>query len=266
MTRINPNEIQDMIDSLGGLEEGETKNTFHCKHGHDNDRCFITHKGHIILAYCHHCHAKGSKRVANSYVKRALKPSVLPPARTSALPYDSLPPTSKWPVEANVWLSRGGVNTALAMKKGIVYSPSLNRVCIPVVFNGEYQGYSARRLKDDGSPKYLHRQKDREKFIYSCPAGTDSVVLVEDILSAIRVGEYTSAVAVQGTSLTDTLLEYLTQHYTSFIIWLDNDNRHVKLNQAKMLRQLQLYGDVRIIKTDKDPKEMTDAEITAHLT
>lgn len=264
--RINYKDIQDMVESLGGLEEGETKNTFHCKHGHNNDRCYLTHKGHVILAYCHHCHGRGVLKVSNSYVKRALKPPVLPPAKVYTLPYDSLPATSKWPVEANTWLARGGVSVDLADRKGIVYSPKFDRVCIPVVFNGTYQGYTARRLKDNGTPKYINRTNTPDTFIYSCPAGGDTVVLVEDILSCIRVGEQMSAVALQGTSVSDTLLAYLTKHYTSFIVWLDNDNRQVKLNQAALARTLSLYGSVRLLKTDRDPKEMTDEQIKQALT
>lgn len=261
--RFSYKEMKQMLNDLPNeLNENETINVHHCKSGKDNDRCYITNKGERILFYCHHCGSKGSIKNSLSAYKRATgKISYkLPP--TYHLPPDCEFNPTKWPVDARLWLLRASVSDVLAKDKGMGYSPSLNRVCVPVTFEGEYRGYVARRIGEDG-PKYLARANNKDKFIYSNNINsTGTVVIVEDILSSIRISNLGyNSIAIQGTNITDSLLDYITDNYNNYIIYLDNDNRQVKLCQAKLKSQLSMYGKVNLIKAETDPKELNDDEL-----
>ena len=45
---------------------------------------------------------------------------------------------------------------------------------------------------------------------------------------------------------------------------MDNDNGNIKLKQSRLKDKLSLFGDVVVIKTDKDPKLFTDSEILTY--
>lgn len=263
--KLTQKEMRTILDSVGGLEEGDTINTHHCKQGSNNDRLYISHKGDAILFYCHHCGGKGAIRVKYAAVKRKLSTGHhLPPRHSTTMPYDCVDASERWPIPAEKWLISCGIKKHEALSRGIKYSAKLNRVVIPIVFNGEYKGYVARQLDGEG-PKYLARCKDSTDFIYSLPSPTKEVVLVEDIASCIRVAEHTSCVALQGTDISEELLSYLITNWSSFIIWMDDDNPQVKLKQAKLLNRLGMFGSVKLIKTEHDPKTYSSKEIEEYL-
>ena len=133
---------------------------------------------------------------------------------------------------------------------------------IPIQFGGEYQGYTARRIGTEG-PKYIARSKDRDKFIFTAePRESPSVVIVEDILSAIKLASYGyNAIALQGVNVNTTLLNYITNNYTEYFIWLDNDNPIVKKQQLLIRNRLSLFGLATVIRTDDDPKTYTKKEV-----
>jgi hypothetical protein len=259
-------EMEDMLAPLC-LEENQTANIHHCKQGHGNNRCYVTNKGDMTLFYCHHCGGSGGVKNRLARVKRALSPSSTALPRGFNLPHDVEKDVSKWPVEARVWLIQGKIEGHVAATRGLCYSPRLNRVCIPVVFAGEYMGYTARRIGDEG-PKYLARVKDKEGFLYVVhKVDNNNIVLVEDIMSCIRLSNLGyNCVALQGTHLTSRMLNYITSHYDNFSVWLDNDNPQVKMQQAKLKSELSLFGSVRLIKTEVDPKNLNDVEIKDTLT
>jgi hypothetical protein len=260
---------KEMKELLAGhsLQIGDTINIFHCKKGHNNDRLFITKKDDCVLFFCHHCGKKGKLNTTRAaYKKRTgqLTNTKNKPRMSTAMPADGILEPQKWPVEAMRWTSRAGMSLTDIEEAGMQYSPSFNRVIVPVSFEGQYNGWVGRRVgNDDSIPKYLAAYVDRGKNIYVCRTNTEKeIILVEDILSARKLAKagYNS-VALLGTSLSDEMFYYLTVRYNSFIIWLDNDNAQVKLNQLKLMNKLSVVGNVRIVKSDKDPKEYSLKEI-----
>jgi DNA primase len=132
---------------------------------------------------------------------------------------------------------------------------------------GVLVGYQVRCLDDTkGGPKYITvTQPTRWKehyFISDASARGGTVVIVEDMFSAIKVGRHLPAIALLGTELKDMLA--LTM-FDKYLIWLDNDKATVKVKQAKIKRRLDLLGECAIIKTPLDPKDYTDEEIRAWL-
>lgn len=255
-------ELLHLKELAGELGEGETTNVHHCKHGRNNDRCYVTNKGDCYLFYCHHCGATGrlGTKLAAYKKKTSKRETALP--KTFLMPASAEANVSKWPIEARMWPQRASLTTKQIEEVGMVWDERTGRVCLPVSFEGMYRGYVARLIKGDG-PKYLARRNDINKFIYAKHCNNSgSVVLVEDILSCIKLYYCGyNAVALQGTAIDDSLLNYVTSNYNDFIIWLDNDNAQVKMNQIKLQKKLSLFGNTKMIKTDKDPKEHSKEEI-----
>lgn len=255
-------ELLELKESAGELGEHETANVHHCKHGRNNDRCYVTNTGEAYLFYCHHCHKAGKlfNKLA-SYKKHISKQEAKLP-NSYHMPSTIEKDVSLWPVEARIWPQQASLTRDQIEEVGMGWDERTGRVCIPVSFEGMYRGYVARRIRGNG-PKYIARRNDATKFIYTKHAVDDGrVVIVEDILSCIKLYYCgINAVALQGTAIDDSLLNYLTSNYSVFDVWLDNDNPQVKMNQVKALKRLELFGECRIIKTDKDPKEYDKEEI-----
>jgi hypothetical protein len=116
-------------------------------------------------------------------------------------------------------------------------------------------------VEDNDEAKYLAMSKERDKFVLYSNKGTSDVTVVEDALSFIRISRLTSCVCLFGTSMSDRVLNMVRDNHTQYNIWLDNDNRQVKIKQLNLKNKLELFGNVRMIKTDKDPKLHTDTEL-----
>lgn len=244
------------------LALNETAHVHHCRTGRNNDRCYITNKGTVTLFYCHHCGKKGVLKKSLARVKARISPPKTLYPRGTGLPSDCLYSPSSWPIDARLWINRAGVSSQMALDNNIGYSPRFNRVVIPINYGGVYQGYSARRIGKEG-PKYLARCKSKDKFLFvKHVVPNQSVILVEDILSCIRISELGyNCVALQGVHLSDSMLNYLSSNYNMFSIYLDNDKIEVKIQQIRLKNELELYGSVKLIKTTNDPKEYSNDEL-----
>ena len=89
---------------------------------------------------------------------------------------------------------------------------------------------------------------------------SDQVVLVEDVISAHKVGTITSAIPLFGTSIHDNVVKKLQELNRPVALWLDADQ--YTLLPKKLGRLQALLGvSVRHITTRKDPKGYSTYEI-----
>ena len=93
---------------------------------------------------------------------------------------------------------------------------------------------------------------------------TDKIVIVEDIISAIKVGRQEQALALMSTSITQRMKLVLSK-YGMFYIWLDMDNDQVINNAIKLLKTLGIFGTTKLLYTPNDPKEYDDTTIAGFL-
>jgi len=260
---VSPSDIKQKVEDFPDWSVGETKHFFHCKEGRNNNRFYITQvEEGVYLGYCHHCGGKSSYREKFAKVrnklsgggkKRIHRNYKLPPTITTDM--------NEWSPRAKVWLWKAGLTDDEIRDRGFCFDTTTKRVLLPIYFDGEYQGYLSRRVEDNDEQKYLAMSKDREKFVLYSNQGTADLTVVEDALSFIRVSRLTSCVCLFGTSISDGVLNMVRDNHTKFNVWLDNDNRQVKLKQVSLKNKLELFGSVRLIKTDKDPKLHSDDEL-----
>jgi len=264
-------------------EEVGTVHKHHCKDGKDNDKLFITRceDGYTILAYCHHCGKRGRfdslkhstiqqiKSIA-IYGKSCSKISATGRPRIKyKLPKDYERDYKKWGSGAYVWLRRYGITDEEIKSNNIGYSELYGRVILPMFGKKGIDFVVMRRVNsmDNDSPKYLTFSNVEHPLYITQSATalgalTDTVVLTEDILSAIKVARYVPSIALLGTSINERTLEYVSR-YNNVIIFMDDDNQQVRNSQLRIKNRLEPFVDSSTIihSGGIDPKEMSDKKL-----
>jgi Zn ribbon nucleic-acid-binding protein len=90
------------------------------------------------------------------------------------------------------------------------------------------------------------------------------LVVVEDIVSAIKIARFTQAVPLWGSHMSRDWMAHIRGKAEKVMVWLDSDKYHEAVELAVALGSLGCLA--RVIRTDKDPKELTEAEILRKLT
>ncbi len=170
------------------------------------------------------------------------------------------------------WCLTNGLTDALRKKYKIGYVHSevvrlpntkyqvdmSGRVILPYYEDEQLKFYQGRSVTGT-NPKYLTVGDKGVFWSKSNPGNT--VVIVEDIASAIRVGELCQAVSLCGTKINDKYLLTIVKNYETIILWLDND-RAGKQGMYKLTKQLQLFNKrVVQINSMKEAKQCWDSEI-----
>ena len=234
----------------------------------DSSSMTVERKRDGVYAKCFRCGCFGVNRegrVRGFFDKEKSRDAIDVKHGDITMPYDSQGDIKEWPSQARVWIRRARVTDEEVKRYGISYSRRLGRVVLPVYDSGNMVGYQARKIhEEDDGPKYYTRTSEPERMVFTVANDnhTDTVVLCEDVLSAIRVGRFMPAGAILGTSTSDYSLKLLTQGKKHVIIYLDYDNRVVINTSIKLKHKLELLlKDVKLIRTDRDPKGLSDIEL-----
>lgn len=124
-------------------------------------------------------------------------------------------------------------------------------------------GYSGRYMGTGKNPRYFFAgQKGYDKLLRYPPTddGRDTLVIVEDIVSAIKVGRHAATLPLFGSTIALEALKTVSEPFKRVRIWLDSDKHRYALQMAPRA-SLVLGKDVRVIYTRLDPKCQEDAYI-----
>jgi hypothetical protein len=182
------------------------------------------------------------------------------------------------PDHARVWFLKGGVNTDMAAFYRMGFSPTLNRVVLPVYEGTRLNAYICRALNGE-KPKYIAFymngvsnavfKTDTSTMLpaefLGDTAGLPDYCITEDILSAVRCGRIVRSRALLGTAIRNAGDLGIPQGST-VAVWTDPDKAgYVAL--VKQARRLDLEGiKVRLIRSERDPKYYSNQEIKEYLT
>ena len=267
---LHPNEY--LPHAPDGSGEQVKINHADCPAGEDTkQRLYIKRcdDGITILAYCHHCGGRGkyntfaTANIATAKTRFNGSRSV----RTKSIHYPSgvIKDTSRWPSAARAWLYRYGITNEEIKDYGIFYNPSLLRVGIPVFGSIGLVALQYRRIFDepqDMGPKYTTVTTDNVPLYHSRGSATGStVVICEDAISAIKCGRILPAVALIGVFLNESHVKELVDNYDRFLIFLDDDNTTVRMQQLILKNRLDVFGEAKIVHTDRDPKAYSEEEL-----
>ena len=251
----------EWLEEAQKLPEGRSIRTAHvCGNG---KAMLLEHTTEGYRAYCHRCHQTGWKphgrQSLNKQLERLRKAdneltNEINNQTVLGLPNDF---TQDIPAKGLLWLSAGGITRALVDKYNLGYSPYYGRVFIPVYMHGRLVFWQARAVEPEQKPKYINPKLDKSciRFVTKSPRFSQTCVVTEDVLSAIRVGEikgYTG-VALLGTTASAGDLNYLTK-FKNVALWLDPDQAGRKA-KSSISRSLRLLGvQSKAVNSDRDPK------------
>jgi hypothetical protein len=199
-------------------------------------------------AYCFVCETKKRMR----FKRIMFEDNFIDLPSDLVLPKDC---TNEFPERELVWLENYRITKDLREKYNIQYSPELKRIVLPIYnTQGELIYYQARSLNPK-QKKYLNPKGQPKQQFLSEYKGSSVLVFVEDMISAIRVGEQFQGVALLGTSINDIKLNFPVEFCC---IWLDND---AFIKARGLYRTMSNLYDTRFIYSRNDPKCYSDEEI-----
>lgn len=233
----------------------------------NTNAAIINHNLQGYSLYCNACgynpfSHKGKQTLAELAELRKLNEEAQRHAqsRTIALPDDTSYELSTFSPEGRHWLFKAGITPKIITKYRIGYSKLLRRVVLPV-YGETLDWYQNRAVFEGQKPKYLQPNVAKNAMFNAKLIRPDSnVVIVEDILSAIRVTEAGYiATSILGTKLSDWQTSRLSRA-SSVTTWLDGD-RAGRKGAASIRKTLSMLMEVGNIVTEKDPKCYSDQQI-----
>lgn len=233
-----------------------------CEGGHKTG-CFVTYENGFK---CHSC------GVYKSYDKHRLammgrkpvtvKKGLIIPKSTRNVAY--------FPPSILKWLYGFFVFDDVIRKHRVSYIEETNSLLYHVVEDNEVvfaqtRGFPNKCIRGIGA-----------KQLYKVDNGHNTVVIVEDYISAIRLAENNvDAICLFGTSIKDGDIKPILDRWDSIIIWLDGDAAGIKgrktiekklnkkINELKLrfaLRYTQNWA-ILSVRSTKDPKTYSDTEL-----
>jgi DNA primase len=236
-----------------------------CGAGTNTNAAIISHRTRGYSIHCFACdyndfESKGQLTLTELKRIAELNEQAQEPITQLELPHDY---TTDIPRHGRLWLYKGGITETTWKKYRIGYSELYDRVVLPV-FDSEDNliWFQCRALYKEQTPKYLQPSRDKSGVLFrarGCTESTRNAVIVEDILSAIRVGRHISTYSLLGTKINTGQENVLSKH-KSITTWLDSD-RAGRRGAAKIRKSLGLVCETSNIVTECDPKELSDHEI-----
>lgn len=234
----------------------------------NTNAAIINHNLQGYSLYCNACSYnpfshKGKQTLAELAELRKLNEEAQRHAqsRTISLPEDTSYDISDFSREGRTWLWKAGITPKLISKYSIGYSKVQRRVVLPVYQQG-LKWYQNRAVYEGQKPKYLQPNVSKNVVFNGDTVRSGyRVIIVEDILSAIRVFEASgiSTVSILGTKLSDYQTSLLSEA-SMVITWLDGD-RAGRKGAASIRKTLSMLMEVGNIVTEKDPKCYSDQQI-----
>lgn len=214
-----------------------------------------------IGAKCYRCGQTG-----RTVSKKSMFESAPKTENVYELPTDVTTKYSEMPPEVAMYLNSNGITEFMCHYYDIGWSESAGGLVFPVHNELGHDGFQVKYFGRKQRYTTVHRGRRELMFSHLC-SHHDVVVVVEDLLSAIRVNEATpfDAFALLGSELNDHGLAQLVKHHQEFIVWLDNDNDIVVGKAKALFNRLSLFGSVRLVKDQVEPKDLSDIEITNKL-
>ena len=126
--------------------------------------------------------------------------------------------------------------------------------------SNDNQGDPSRTREESGKPV-------RKWFVWGdCHKHTEAlgsgecIVLVEDLISAHKIGQVTTSIPLFGTKIHPCHYYYLINSDKPVVLWLDKDQ---ELNVKKQAWQLEsvINRPVKVVITEQDPKKISYEEI-----
>jgi len=209
------------------------------------DNLAVYNDGH---EYCFRCgYMAGRKSFTTSNPK---------PKATIALPADI---TTQLPVEARTWLGQYSLARLDIQQHHIMWSEKWSRIIFPYFDDTGLIAWQGRYVGTDKTKAKWFSQGKIHEIIHPIKVVKREAILVEDIVSAIKVSHFCGVIPIFGSTVSQQHMLRLKTLVDRVWYWLDPDMRTKNVKMAFTGNLLGLESSV--IFSDKDPKEHTRDEI-----
>jgi DNA primase len=170
------------------------------------------------------------------------------------------------PAQAASWLTQYNITIDDIKEREIMWCPSRQGLVFPLRdLRGNLFAWQMRCF-DSGNKKWDSKGPVHAEAIWITKSMDDTffqdtVILVEDIVSAIRVGHTCDCLPLLGSTLPLSVQNIALDYYKHIIIWMDRDALDKSLEYARRLQVLGGDKSTYVIHTNDDPKLYSDREI-----
>lgn len=181
---------------------------------------------------------------------------------TCGIPADS---SETLPPIALDWLRKYSLTPIDISKNTILWSEKEQRIVFPYFIGEEFIGWQGRDLTNQKKSKWFGKGNFKDAYYIRGNPHHKCIVLVEDIISAIRLGNQPNVCAMPlfGSIISTKQLLTLKERYAEIKIWLDKDK---EMYSRQVSRKAKEFGiNCQSIISDLDPKEYTDDNIQSFL-
>lgn len=215
-----------------------------------SDNLALYNDGHSYCFSCGYYQPNPKAQRPSAKPQISIKPKkdfYIPSDITTDIPYDIM----------NTLTVQYHINLNDIITNKMLWSNSYQWLIFPIEHEGESLGFQARNFNKSKPYKWFTQfnKKDLLKLYSPNKAiSFESVVLVEDIISAIRVGNVTSCVPLFGSRISDKLLYKIKKdsRFKHLIIWLDSDKVKESLNFSQKAKELGIH--TKVVLSPLDPK------------
>ena len=201
-----------------------------------------------LHCYCFRCGYSSGRK---SFTRTEQKPTsqiVLPADVTTELPY-----------EARAWLGQYQLARLDLNRNHIMWSERWSRIIFPYFNETELLAWQGRYVGEDKTKAKWFSQGKIHEIIHPLQVNQRKAILVEDIVSAIKISRVYGAIPIFGSSVSTKQILRLKTIVDEVWFYLDPDMR---TKSVKMARLSELLGlKAHVIFSDKDPKEHSHDDI-----
>jgi hypothetical protein len=201
--------------------------------------------------YCFYCSHYESGHILTVLERKSDEPE------TIKLPYDA---QNEIPVKCLIWLAQYEISRQELLSHGIMYSESKDFLVFPYYGDDkQLVAWQGRDFKPNPKSKWYSKGPLEDVYKF-CGDRSNRCVVVEDIVSAIKVGRFCQAMPIFGTNCKSRRLASLKLlGIDELIVWLDPD---AAFKAFSITQEAKYYGiKSRMISALKDPKEHLNSEI-----
>lgn len=229
------------------------------------------HEGHSRYVKCIFCNAEHENKLSLTRTEAGIlyhcfrakcgaKGIILFEGRYSSMEKDTFTPMPYTgvtkPVPPELWVEVFNT-TEIELPANVLYEEKRNALMFPIYDADEYIcGAQLKPLeyKQDKLPKYITYYDIKCPHSYYLRENTNNyqLIIVEDILSALKLKEYGSSVALLGTNLTNEgLRDIIKLNPINIVIMLDPGAEDKAM---KIANKLSPFFTVRVVYLKADPK------------
>jgi len=214
------------------------------------DNLAVYSDGHC---YCYRCGYRTGRR---TFTQQTNETRTSTNGKEIVLPSDV---TTELPFEAKDWLKTYQLTRLDTNRNHVLWSDKWSRIIFPYFNESELLAWQGRYVGEDKSKAKWFSQGKIHEIIHPIKVVARKAILVEDIVSAIKLSNYTGAIPLFGSSLSTQQILRLRKVVNEVWLWLDPDMRNKSVKFAHICNLLGLTAHV--IFSDKDPKEHDHTDI-----